>query len=272
MKKLLATIGVVTLLVGSAGVALAIPTSDPNNPAVTYTAGNPSAASIAAFIAGPAGVSIRGEGAAPNTCIGQATPECLALTGGTVVGATAVQHVDYVVTKLSDTVYLYQYQFENSSIAVAELVTVVSKNFTSIGVAPGDLDTTGPHNLVGELESAPICCDAAAPSATSPYIPGVNNATWDFLNPGPPVGIQVGHESIILNGLGPQPIFVRWSAQNDFTWASDAPNPLGGEVGRPVLAPGTPTAIPEPGSLLLLGSGMVGVGLVARRHLRRSAK
>jgi hypothetical protein len=213
--------------------------------------GDPTPSSIAAFIAGPIGGQIAGEGAAPNACIGQTQDECIANGNPTVIPDTAVQHMDYVVTKLSANRYLYEYQFENSSISFADFVTIVNKNWTAIGTAAGDLDGE-PHNLTGESEAAP----GGPVSVTVAGAPG-DNASWA----GDPT-VEVGDETIRMTLRGGPPIFATWLAQNDFSWNSQAPNPTG-EDGRRVLAP---SSVPEPASLFLLGVGLIGVGIVARRY------
>lgn len=274
MKKVLMAVGVAVLVAGSVGIAAAIPTADPDRPGVTYCTaagvpdagcqpsggpgspepGDPSPSAIAAFIAGAVGGQIAGEGAAPNSCIGISQDDCIQNGNGTIIPNTAVQHMDYVVTKLSANKYMYEYQFENSSISFADFITIVNKNWSSISIGAGDLDVTGPHNLTGETESAPTCCAAVSVVNSTPG----SNASWF----GDPDSIEVGSETIRMILIGGAPIFSTWLAQNDFSWNSNNANPTG-EEGRRVLAPSQ--LVPEPASLLLLGAGLIGVGMVTRR-------
>lgn len=251
VKRFLTIAAIVSLIAGSAGIAAAIPTADPARPGVVYAAGSPDAASVAAFIAGAIGGEIAGEGAAPNTCIGSTAAACAG------VGPGAVQHLDFLVTKASSTTYFYKYQFENTSISAADGITVQAFFYAAIGVAAGDLDATGPHALTGEVGDALLGPDAvtADPASVAAAGLGTTNASWDAIP-----AIVVGHETITMTLTGGPPIFVDWLANDGFTWNSTHPNPSG-EAGRMVLAPGS---VPEPGSLLLLGAGLVGLGTAAR--------
>lgn len=118
-------------------------------------------------------------------------------------------------------------------------------------------DVDGDHEVASD-----DCCvgpDGAAANLTNA------NANWTLNN------LLVGQESGILVATGKAPVYVDWNSSGSAgfaIWSNQALNPTG-EAGRQVAAPGTETAVPEPASLLLLGFGTLGLGMVVRRRLGR---
>jgi hypothetical protein len=266
-----------------AGVASAGPLA----PDLTTNAAGDFVAGVACAIPGASGSCVAGEGAAPNTLID---------VPGSGIPTTAVQHMDWIVVHDGNVNggYTYYYQLESTSVSSLASVTILSSRFapgTATFLSLLDLDTEpgfihdsthfpnlGAPGLV-EHETNPnfgnipnLCC--ADPVSVNQ---GQNNVTYNF-NPelgtgaapcGPGSGAGgVGvaqtceNESSILKVQGIAPVYANWHVQDGFTW--DSTHPSSDPNNQPVLIP--VPGVPEPASILLLGSGLVGMGFWARRR------
>lgn len=238
---------------------------------------------------------IAGEGAAPNGAIPPNPPtavqhlDYIVVHDGNVNGG-----------------YSYYYQLANTSVATLTILDIVANGFQAAGFIPGvDLGAgiaAGQAVTPGTPASSSPVPAAVKPHAFDPT--GVNGFTnlagvhGDGLPLSGPsqvtvvlgseaaqfiLGLPPGEASGVIVGQGIKPQIVDWntaSSTGPQTWnsincnpdqgvvvgndllGSCAPNP-GVEQGLEVLAP---QVVPEPGTILLLGSGLAGLGFWGRRR------
>lgn len=143
-------------------------------------------------------------------------------------------------------------------------------NFGNLGPAPvpGDptvcADPGAPPPPESETNSSGVPFgDAEGDEVAAVSLSGNDiQLSWDFDpkishgNPGTP------EESIILWAMGPEPVYGAGAAIDG---APFSPWSTLHENGRPVPVAGVQVVVPEPASLLLLGSGLLVAGVIARR-------
>jgi hypothetical protein len=181
---------------------------------------------------------------------------------------TSTIRVDWIVAFASG-LYYYYYQLENpTSTAIEDFVVYAGVPWLSVTILAGDLDSTDVAGLGSAHTSANYANLGGAPAENefgtqlslitpSAYGPLGSLAIWTFF----PSTVGTGRESVILYGtsaFGPR--YGTAVGSDGFDWSSTNP---GGEA--------VPVPAPEPGSFLLLGTGLLGIATVARYRLLRRA-
>lgn len=187
-------------------------------------------------------------------------------TSGGILGTGAwitpgPTYLDWTVTQNSDSSWHYSYTFGHPAGATSHFILEVSESFTRDDIfnmggdfsgieikehATGDQPNPGmPESIYG------IKFDDASGNITNIYFDSFRVPVWqDFYA-----------KSGVAGGAG---INAAWNAgflaDNPTAPADD------GSVGFHILAPDTYTTVPEPSTLLLLGSGLLGSVAIFRRR------
>jgi len=196
----------------------------------------------------------------------------LAVVGGTSVGeASIIYHFDGVTT-VSPGVFEWAYsahlaadQKINSALGrnfgvLYDFQGLIPGTFTSVAVAPGITVSS-----VAEAVTSPQPVFQAVPDDAG-VMNLVTNINGSFTPPGP--GDVVLYRVIARSLLSLSALTLQSGQDVKNVPGDPSDNTL---AGNSVRVPGPTGAVPEPTTLLLIGSGLLGIGVVQRRRSRRKA-